>query len=276
MPKDLKEFLDRRLLDLAGAAITPGSLMVGAAFIVASAVIANLLAMSARRVLRARGTAQGVQFAFAKIVRYSVLAIGFIAAINAMGFRLDTLLAASAVVAVGIGFGLQNIAQNFISGLILLFEQPVRHGDFVRVGGTLGTVDDIGLRATHIVTRDEVTIIVPNSALITAEVVNHSRPTTSLRIRVPVGVAYGTDTSLVKRVLLEVAKKDQGVLTVPAPEVRLEDFAESAMAFALLCWIPNAREDLRTGSSLRFAIEKAFREAGITIPFPQREVRIKS
>ncbi len=276
MPKDLKEFLDRKLLDLAGAAITPGSLLVGAAFIVAAMVVANVVALSTRRVLGARGTPQGVQFAFAKILRYSILAIGFIAAINAMGFRLDALLAASAVVAVGIGFGLQNIAQNFISGLILLFEQPVRHGDFVRVGGTLGTVDDIGLRATHIVTRDEVTIIVPNSALITAEVVNHSRPTTSLRIRVPVGVAYGTDTSLVKRVLLDVAKGDDGVLTVPAPEVRLEDFADSAMSFALLCWIPNAREDLRTASSLRFAIEKAFREAGITIPFPQREVRLKS
>jgi potassium efflux system protein len=275
MPKDLKEFLDRRLLDLAGAAITPGSLLVGAAVVIAAMVVANLLAMSARRVLLARGTAQGVQFAFAKIVRYSVLAIGIVAAINAMGFRLDALLAASAVVAVGIGFGLQNIAQNFISGLILLFEQPVRHGDFVRVGGTLGTVDDIGLRATHIVTRDEVTIIVPNSALIAAEVINHSRPTTSLRIRVPVGVAYGTDTGLVKRVLLDVAKKDQGVLTVPAPEVRLEDFADSSMSFALFCWIPNAREDLRTGSSLRFAIEKAFREAGITFPFPQREVRLK-
>jgi potassium-dependent mechanosensitive channel len=276
MPKDLKEFLDRKLLDLAGAAITPGSLLVGVAFIVAAVIVANVVALSTRRVLGARGTPQGVQFAFAKILRYSILAIGFIAAINAMGFRLDALLAASAVVAVGIGFGLQNIAQNFISGLILLFEQPVRHGDFVRVGGTLGTVDDIGLRATHIVTRDEVTIIVPNSALITAEVVNHSRPTTSLRIRVPVGVAYGTDTSLVKRVLLDVAKGDDGVLTVPSPEVRLEDFADSAMSFALLCWIPNARDDLRIGSSLRFAIEKAFREAGITIPFPQREVRLKS
>src|SRR5580704_8673240 len=276
MPNDLKEFLDRKLIELAGAPITPGSLLVGAAVVFVAFAIANLFAFSVRRVLRARGTAQGVQFAVAKIVRYTVTAIGLIAAINAMGFRLDALLAASAVVAVGIGFGLQNIAQNFISGLILLLEQPVRHGDFVRVGGTLGTVDDIGLRATHIVTRDEVTIIVPNSDLITAEVVNHSRPTTSLRIRVPVGVAYGTDTSLVKRVLLEVAKKDQGVLTVPAPEVRLEDFAESAMAFALFCWIPNAREDLRTASSLRFAIEKAFRAAGITIPFPQREVRMKN
>jgi potassium efflux system protein len=276
MPKDLKEFLDRRLLDLAGAAITPGSLIVGAAVVLVAMVVANLLAMSARRVLRARGTALGVQFAFAKIVRYTVISIGLIAAVNAMGFRLDALLAASAVVAVGIGFGLQNIAQNFISGLILLLEQPVRHGDFVRVGGTLGTVDDIGLRATHIVTRDEVTIIVPNSALITAEVVNHSRPTTSLRIRVAVGVAYGTDTDVVRSALLDVAKGNQDVLTVPAPEVRLEDFADSAMVFALLCWIPNARDDLRIGSALRFAIEKAFRKAAVTIPFPQREVRLKS
>jgi potassium efflux system protein len=276
MPKDLKEFLDRKLIDLAGAPITPGSLLVGATVVFVALAIANLLAFSVRRVLRARGTAQGVQFAVAKIVRYAITAIGLIGAVNAMGFRLDALLAASAVVAVGIGFGLQNIAQNFISGLILLLEQPVRHGDFVRVGGTLGTVEDIGLRATHIITRDEVTIIVPNSALITAEVVNHSRPTTSLRIRVTVGVAYGTDTDKVRRVLLEVAKSTAGVLDMPAPEVRLEDFADSAMSFALYCWIPQAREDLRTSSTLRFAIEKAFRQAQIQIPFPQRDIHTKS
>ena len=176
MPTDLKEFLDRKLISLAGAPITPGSLLVGTTVVFVAIALANLLAFSVRRLLRARGTAQGVQFAVAKIVRYAVTAIGLIGAVNAMGFRLDALLAASAVLAVGIGFGLQNIAQNFISGLILLLEQPVRHGDFVRVGGTLGTVEDIGLRATHIITRDEVTIIVPNSALITAEVVNHSRP----------------------------------------------------------------------------------------------------
>jgi potassium efflux system protein len=276
MPKDVKEFLDRRLLDLAGASITPGSLLVGAAIVFVAFAFANLLAISARRLLRARGTAQGVQFAVAKIVRYTVTAIGLIGAINAMGFRLDALLAASAVVAVGIGFGLQNIAQNFISGLILLLEQPVRHGDFVRVGGTLGTVEDIGLRATHIITRDEVTMIVPNSALITAEVVNHSRPTTTLRIRVGVGVAYGTDTDLVTRVLLDVARSIEGVLDTPLPEVRFEDFGDSAMLFALLCWIPHARDDLRVGSALRFAIEKAFRKAGISIPFPQREVHMKN
>ncbi|HTB76351.1 MAG TPA: mechanosensitive ion channel domain-containing protein [Polyangiaceae bacterium] len=276
MPNDIKEFLDRRLLDLAGAPITPGSLLVGAAVVFVALAVANLLAFSVRRVLRARGTAQGVQFAVAKIVRYAVTAVGLIGAVNAMGFRLDALLAASAVLAVGIGFGLQNIAQNFISGLILLLEQPVRHGDFVRVGGTLGTVEDIGLRATHIITRDEVTIIVPNSALITAEVVNHSRPTTSLRIRVTVGVAYGTDTDKVRRALLGVAKSTESVLATPPPEVRLEDFADSSMLFALFCWIPNARDDLRISSSIRFAIEKAFREANIVIPFPQREVHLKN
>ncbi len=276
MQEDFRGLLDRKLLSVGGGAVTAGSLLVGAAIVLITLVVANLFALSTRRVLRARGTARGVEFAVAKIIRYVVIALGLIAGVNTMGFRLDALLAASAVVLVGIGFGLQNIAQNFISGLILLIEQPVRHGDFVKVGGTLGTVDDIGLRATHIITRDEVTIIVPNSALVSAEVVNHSRPTTSLRIRVPVGVAYGTETDLVTKTLLEVARANPGVLDDPSPEVRLEDFGESALGFALLCWIAHARDDLRVASALRFAIEKAFRRDRIEIPFPQRDVHIRT
>ncbi len=274
--KDLKDLLDRHLLSVGGAAVTAGSLLVGAAVILVAFVLANVLAFSTRRLLRARGAEQGAQFAIAKIVRYSVISIGVVAGCNTMGLRLDAVLAASAVLAVGIGFGLQNIAQNFVSGLILLIERPVRHGDFVKVGGTLGTVDDIGLRATHIITRDEVTIIVPNSALVTAEVINHSRPTTNLRIRVAVGVAYGSDTARVKSVLLEVAKNEPRVLDEPAPEVRLEDFGDSALGFALLCWIAHARDDLRIGSALRFAIDAAFRREGIEIPFPTRDLRIRS
>jgi small-conductance mechanosensitive channel len=105
--------------------------------------------------------------------------------------------------------------------------------------------------------------------------VNHSRPTTTLRIRVAVGIAYGTDTERVKTVLLAVARDNDKVLAEPPAEVRFEDFGESALAFALLCWIPNARDDLRIGSALRFEIEKALREAGIEVPFPQRDVRVK-
>jgi small-conductance mechanosensitive channel len=273
---DLKEFLERKLLTIAGSTITVGSLLLAAAILTGAILLANLLAYSARRVLRSRGATQGAQFALAKIVRYAVLVLGFVLAINAMGFELGALMAASAVLAVGIGFGLQNIAQNFISGVILLVEQPVRHGDFIKAGGVLGTVDDIGLRATHIITRDQVTIIVPNSALITAEVINHSRPTTNLRIRIGVGVAYGTDTEKAREVLMRVAKDEPGVMQKPPPEVRLEDFGESAMAFALYCWIEHAPDDLRIGSALRFAIDKAFRAAGIEIPAPQRDIHVRS
>jgi potassium-dependent mechanosensitive channel len=275
VPRDLRAFLDTRLISVAGATITAGSLLIATIVVVVSIAVANLLAFSVGRLVRSRGGSQGAQFAVAKMVRYAGTALGVLEAVSAMGVRLDALLAASTVLAVGIGFGLQNIAQNFISGLILLVEQPVRHGDFIRVDNVLGTVDDIGLRATTVVTRDEVTIVVPNSALITGQVVNHSRPTMSLRIRVAVGVAYGTDPARVVTALLDVAKRDARVMKDPSPEVRLEDFGESALAFALMCWIPDAREDLRTSSILRFAIEKRFREDGIAIPSPQREVRVK-
>jgi len=274
MPKDIRAFLDSRLISIAGAVITPGSLLLGGVVAILSIALANVIALYVGRVVVRRGGTPGSRFAIAKMVRYAGTALGVLEAISAMGVRLDALLAASTVLAVGIGFGLQNIAQNFISGIILLIEQPVRHGDFVRVGEVLGTVDDIGLRATTVVTRDEVTMIVPNSALITGQVVNHSRPTTSLRIRVAIGVAYGTDPARAVAALLEAADKEPGVMKEPAPEVRFEDFADSAMALALLCWIPNARDDLRTTSALRFAIEKAFRAGGIDIPFPQRDVRV--
>jgi small-conductance mechanosensitive channel len=276
VPTDLKEFLERKLLTVAGSTITVGSLLLAAGILAGAILLANLLAYSARRLLRARGATQGAQFALAKIVRYALVVFGVVGAMNALGFELGPLLAASAVLAVGIGFGLQNIAQNFISGIILLIEQPVRHGDFVKVGGTLGTVDDIGLRATHIVTRDQVTIIVPNSALISAEVVNHSRPTTNLRVRIGVPVAYGADTDRAREVLLGVADASAQVMKSPAPEVRLEDFADSSLSFALYVWIEFAKDDLRIGSQLRFAIDRALREAGLEIPAPQWDIHVRS
>ncbi len=273
---DLRAFLERRLLTIAGSTITIGSALLAAALLLGAILLGQVLGYSARRLLKARGATQGAQFALAKIVRYAVLLFGVVEAVEALGFQLGPLFAASAVLAVGIGFGLQNIAQNFISGIILLIEQPVRHGDFVKVGGTLGTVEDIGLRATHIVTRDQVTIIVPNSALISAEVINHSRPTTNLRVRIGVPVSYGADTAKVSEVLMRVAANDDKVMKTPAPEVRLEDFADSSLAFALYVWIEFAREDLRTSSALRFAIDAAFREAGLEIPQPQRDIHVRS
>ncbi|HEX7665388.1 MAG TPA: mechanosensitive ion channel domain-containing protein, partial [Polyangiaceae bacterium] len=207
--------------------------------------------------------------------RYGFFTVGAMMAAESMGIRLDALLAASTVVAVGIGFGMQNITQNFISGLILLIEQPVRKGDFIKAGDTIGIIEDIGLRATRIVTRDEVAIIVPNSLLITERVVNHSQPTLKIRIKITVGVAYGSDVPLVRETLLAVTEEDPNVLHDPPAEVRLEDFGDSALQFSLLVWIPDARLDLRVSSNLRFEIEEAFREKKIEIPFPQREIMFR-
>jgi small-conductance mechanosensitive channel len=276
MPQELKSLLDYQLVVIAGAIVTPGSIAVGVGIFVLATVVAHIASRGTRKVLARRGLATGEQFAASKIVRYSLLAVGAVVALSSMGLKLDALVATSAVLAVGIGFGLQNVAQNFISGVILLIEQPVRKGDFVKVGNALGVIDDIGLRATSVITRDEVTIIVPNSGLITEAVINHSRPTTRLRVRVTVSAAYGSDTRRVSEVLRKVADDEPNVLHDPPPEVRLEAFGESSLDFAILVWIADPREDLRISSALRFAIDDAFRAAKIEIPCPQRELRIRS
>jgi potassium-dependent mechanosensitive channel len=273
---DLKKFLELRLLTLSGGVVTPAAILISIAILLVSVVIANLGGRALRGMLERRGVPHGTQFAASKIFAYVTLAFGTMLAFDSMGIRIDALIATSAVVAVGIGFGLQNIAQNFISGLILLVEQPVRKGDFVRVGEALGVVDDIGLRATRIITRDSVAIIVPNSGLVTEKVINHSRPTSNLRVRVTVGVAYGSDTARVRDVLLAVAAATPGPLASPAAAVRFEAFGDSSLDFALLFWISDPQADLKVASDLRFAIDAAFREAKIEIPFPQRDIHVRS
>jgi len=274
LPQRVLEILHYPLLTLSGGIVTPGSVLVGVAVVAASLVASALAARWIIRVLDRRGLSHGAQFAVAKIARYCILTIGAAIAFNSMGLKLDALIAASTVLAVGIGFGLQNIAQNFISGLILLIEQPVRKGDYVKVGETVGVIDDIGLRATHIITRDEVTMIVPNSALISAPVINHSRPTNKLRVRIAVGVDYGADMAKVREVLLGAAASVRGVLVDPPAEVRLEAFGATSIDLGLLVWISDPKDDLRIGSELRFAIDDAFRDASIAMPFPRRDVHI--
>ena len=175
MPKDVRAFLDSHLISIGGTAITPGSVLLGALVIILAIAASNGLAFSVSRLVRSRGGTAGAQFAIGKMVRYGGTALGFLAAVNAMGVHLDALLAASTVLAVGIGFGLQNIAQNFISGLILLVEQPgATQATSSRASATSSAPSTTSARrATHVVTRDEVTIIVPNSALITIQVINH-------------------------------------------------------------------------------------------------------
>jgi small-conductance mechanosensitive channel len=270
----VRDYLDYELFRLGQVPITLGTLVTCLLLFIGSAIVARLARGGSRRALVARGYPHGAAAAASKIIYYGVVAVGSFVALDTLGVSLTAVLAGSAVVLVGIGFGLQNIAQNFVSGLILLVERPVHEGDFIQVKEISGTVANIGLRATRVISRDEVTVIVPNSDLITAQVVNYSVPTNRMRIWVTVPVAYGTPIDKVREVLLAVARASERILPEPAPEVRLEKFGDFALELALLCWIDDAREDLRTQSRLRLAIAEAFVAAGIHIPFPQREVRV--
>ena len=270
----MNEYLDYHLFQLGDHPITVGTLATCLIIFMGSLIVGRIFRGTARRALIARGYAPGAAAAVSKIFYYGVIATGAFVSLDTLGVSLTAVLAGSAVVLVGIGFGLQNIAQNFVSGLILLVERPVHEGDFIQVKDIRGTVENIGLRATRVISRDEVTVIVPNSDLVTAQVVNFSVPTKRMRISVSVSVAYGTSLQTMREVLMKIAATDQGVIEDPPPEVRLERFGESALDFSLLCWIEDAREDLRTQSRLRLAILSALDAAGVRIPPPQREVHM--
>ena len=274
--QETESFLHKPLVRLAAGVITPGALLLGGLVVIGTLVLSALLGRALRRVLARRGLSPGAQFASVRIVRYLLNLVGVVVAIDSIGLNLSAVLAASTVLLVGIGFGLQNIAQNFVSGLIVLFEQPIRPGDFIRVGDAYGVVTDIGLRATRVVTRDQVTIIVPNSQLVNTQVINHSIPTSNLRVAISVGAAYGSDAELVRKILLDVPEGHPKVLSDPSPEVRFEGFGDSSLDFSLLVWIADPGEDRRVSSDLRFEIERRFRSAGIEIPFPQRDVHVRS
>ena len=273
-PNPLDEWLHAPVARLSSGPLPFESLLTALAVVLIALLAGFALSRVIRTLLLARRVAPGVAFAASKVTRYAFALVGTAVAIESLGFNLTAILTASSALLLGVGLGLQDIARNVIAGVLLLVEQPVRKGDFIKVGDTYGVIDDIGLRATKVITRDEVVIIVPNHQLTSAVVVNHSVPTTNVRISIEVGAAYGTDVALVCRVLMSVAQRHERVLPTPAPEVRLDAFGDSSLAFALLVWIANPRSDLRVASDLRFAIDAAFRDAKIEMPFPQRVVHM--
>jgi len=218
----------------------------------------------------------GVRAAFGSIMKYVVLTIGFIIILQTAGINLSSLTILFGALGIGIGFGLQNVINNFVSGLIILFERPIKVGDRIEVAGVAGDVIDISMRATTIVTNDNISIIVPNSQFISETVINWSHTDRNVRFNYPVGVSYKEDPQVVKKVLLEVALDNPGVLKEPKPDVLFTEYASSAMMFNLRVW---TREYInRPGvlkSQLYYEISRRFREEGIEIPFPQSDIHIK-
>jgi small-conductance mechanosensitive channel len=274
MLETILDYLREPLVVLSGTQISALTVLTAILIIIVAKIVSVVVGRSIERVLARSEIDKGVRFAAGRITRYIIILIGIFVAIGTLGIDTSAIMGAAAVLLVGIGFGLQKLAENFISGLLVLIERPVRKGDFIDAGGVLGVVDDIGLRATRVTSRDGVQVIVPNSHLMSNIVVNYSQPSHERRFQIDIGVAYGTDLEMASKVILDVAKAESKVLDAPAPEVRHMGFGDNAIHLVLLVWIAEAYEDLIVGSRLRFALDKAFRAHNISIPFPQRDVHI--
>lgn len=220
--------------------------------------------------------ALGKKDAIAKIITYSIYIFGLIIALQTIGIDLSALLAGGAILAVGIGFGVQNLVNNFISGILILFEQPIKKDDFVEVDGVLGIIDEISIRSTTIKTLNDITIIMPNSKFITEKVVNWTHRENTARISVKVGIAYSSDIELVQKLLIEIAKKEPMVLKNPEPFVSFNEFGDSSLNFELFVWINKPTSHRIIKSNLNFAIYQTFKNNNVEIPFPQRDIHIKT
>jgi small-conductance mechanosensitive channel len=228
------------------------------------------------RVLSFTGMSRAAQETIAQVATYGMIFLGTIIVLQLWGLDLSSLTIVASVVGVGIGLGLQGIAKEFISGLVLIFERPIRVGDFVNVGDLMGTVERISVRSTEIRTLDELSIIVPNSRFLEAEVVNWTHHSPVSRLKVPVSVAYGSNLSIVRSALIDAAKEHPDVLAEPAPRVFFKGFGENALNFDLLIWIAEPRKQFRIMSDLYFRIEAILRHRKIEIPFPQRDLNVRS
>jgi len=231
----------------------------------------------ATRILSRTQLSPSLQFAIGRIAGYLFVILGCYLGLQVAGIDLSSLAIVAGAVGVGIGFGLQNIINNFVSGLIILAERPIALGDRVEVGGVAGLVTQISLRSTTVVTNDNISIIVPNSEFIANPVTNWSHGDPKVRLRLPLGVAYGSDIEKLKRVIVEVALAHPATLQNPAPSLFFTGFGDSSLDFELGVWtVDLAANPLRYRSDLYYAMERALREHGIEIPFPQRDLHVRS
>lgn len=219
----------------------------------------------------------GVSQSIATIIRYVLVIIGFVIIFQTTGIDLSALGLLIGALGVGIGFGLQNITNNFISGVIILFERPIKVGDRIEIDKLAGNIVDISARATTIITNDNIAVIVPNSDFINSRVINWSHNNRRIRLNFPVGVSYNEDPEKIRTLLTQVANENPGVLRSPEPYVRFDEFGDSSLNFNLLVWTTEYIDRPKIlKSELYFEIFRMFKEHNVEIPFPQRDIHLKS
>ncbi len=218
----------------------------------------------------------GARASFVNVVIYAFWILAIYTGINILGINLSSLAFMAGALGIGIGFGLQSVVNNFVSGIILLFDPSIQVGDMVQIGEDWGTVNRINIRTTIVQTFDNASLIIPNSEMLSNKVTNWSFKDPKVRRQVDVGVAYGSDVQLVRKILLEIVGDMPEIMNDPAPRVDFTDFGDSALIFRVRFWISSPEFWLGAPTELRFRIDEEFKKNGIEIAFPQQDIHIRS
>jgi small-conductance mechanosensitive channel len=274
----LEKILDYQVFTLGGTSILVGQLLLVLLVLVVGYVLSKLVERVAQKRLQSSGVRRDAAYLIQRIVFYVLIIIVVMTALSLLNVPLAAFAFVSGAVAIGVGFGAQNLVNNFISGWILLMERPVRIGDFIEIDNHIGTVDHIGNRSTRVNRVDGVHILIPNSQMLERVVVNWTLIDHRIRTTLRVGVAYGSPVRKVAELMQQAVEEQPEVLDAPAVSVVFEDFGDSALIFDAYFWADvggeRALRDIR--SSARFRIDELFRENGIVIAFPQRDVHMNA
>ena len=274
----IKEVLTYPLIKMGAGNITLQSLLILCVLFVVVLLLEKIVRERViMRIFEKTDLPESLEYGLARIMGYVFIVIGWYMALQFVGVDLSSLALIAGGISVGVGFGLQNIINNFVSGIIIFAERPITIGDRVEVSGIAGRVVKISLRSTTVITNDNITMIVPNADFISQTVTNWSHGDPKVRIRVPVGVAYGSDIELLEKLLLEIADENPKSLKDPKPSVLFDSFGDNSLNFELALWTASmTTRPRRFISTINFAIEKKLRENNIEIPFPQRDLHIRS
>lgn len=274
----LKELLAYPLFVTEKSQITVLTVILFVTLIIVLFSLSNFLQrFIQKKILKYTKIESGAQQSVATIFKYAFVALGLVLIIQNTGIDLSAFSMLAGAVGIGVGFGLQNVVNNFIAGIIILFERPIKIGDRIEINKIEGTVKHIGARSTHVLTNNNITIIVPNSKFITENIVNWTLAERLVRFQIPVTVAYGTDFESVEKLLLKSVAENPNVLKFPEPGVRFLNFGENGIELELRAWSSTQVDRKgRLVSSINASIYKIFMEEGVKIPAPQREVSLKN
>lgn len=273
----INEILNLTLFQIKETPVTVISVLIFLVLITGF-IILGVIARKAlnRRILKRFKVDEGTTYTLSRITQYVIITIGALISFQFVGIDLSGLAVIFGLLSVGIGFGLQNITSNFISGLIILFERPIKVGDRVTVNNIEGDVTEINIRSTKVRTVNNISIIVPNSEFVSKDVINYSHGDSTYRVDINVGVSYGSDLETVLKALQEVADESKNVLSTPKAQVHLIEFGDSSWNMQLRAWIGDVKDHPHVRNELNKAIVRKFREYDVEIPFPQRDLHVKS